>query len=263
MMEKRVAIVTGGTRGMGKDISVALAKTGEITVFAIYRSNKESALQTKTELQAIDPASDIIAGDVAKAADVKRMIEEVVQKCGRIDILVNNAGIFDFAFIEDLTEEYFDHVMNVNMKSQLLMMQAVLPYMKKQAYGRILNASSISGALADVGLVAYGASKAAVNMLTTIAAGEFAPYNITVNAYAPGIIYTDMTADMIRERGEQQAKQVALNRFGTGDEIASLIVYLVSEAAGYVTGEIIGMDGGFFKVQNPQRAHEYVQAKEN
>ncbi len=141
------------------------------------------------------------------------------------------------------------------------MMQAVLPYMKERSNGRILNASSISGGLADVGLFGYGVSKAGVNMLTKIGAAEYAPYGITVNAYAPGIIHTDMTDGMIRERGDKQAKQIALNRFGTCEEIASLIVYLASEQAGYITGEVIGVDGGFFKVQNPYRAHEYVQSK--
>ncbi len=121
-----------------------------------------------------------------------------------------------------------------------------------------MNASSISGDLADVGLVGYGASKAAVNMLTKITSAELAPYSITVNAYAPGIIYTDLTAGMIEERGHLQVKQIPLNRFGEGKEVAALIKFLASEDAGYITGEIIGIDGGMLKVQNPYRAHEYV-----
>ena len=129
------------------------------------------------------------------------MTERAVSKFGRIDILVNNAGIFDFAFVEDMDETLLDDMLRVNFKSQFLMIKACVKHMKKNKFGRILNASSISSGLADVGLVAYGASKAAVDMLTKICAAELAPYSITVNAYAPGIIHTDMTDGMIRERG--------------------------------------------------------------
>ncbi|MBC5648623.1 SDR family NAD(P)-dependent oxidoreductase [Christensenella tenuis] len=258
MSEQRVAIITGGTRGMGKSMSLALAERGDIVV-AVYRSNEQSALEVKEELQKLSPQSDVIQGDVSKKADVDRIVKTVGDRFGRIDILVNNAGIFDFAFLEDMTEDDLDRYMSINFKSQFLMTQAVIPYMKKNKYGRIVNASSISATLADVGLVGYGCSKAAVNMFTKIMAGELAPYDITVNAYAPGIIHTDMTDGMIRERGDVQVKQIALKRFGTGEEAAALVAFLSSPEAGYVTGEIIGVDGGFFKVQNPYRAHEYAE----
>jgi 3-oxoacyl-[acyl-carrier protein] reductase len=260
MADKRVAIVTGGTRGMGRSISVDLAKQG-IIVQAVYRSNEEAALETKKEISALSSGSDIIKADLGDPKTVKSAIEGIAQKLGRIDILVNNAGIFDFSFIEDMTEEYFDNVFNVNFKSQLRMIQAVIPYMKKQKYGRIINATSIAGRFSDVGLVAYGSSKAAINILTMIASAELAPYGITVNAYAPGIIHTDMTDAMIRERGDIQVKQISMNRFGTGEDAAALVSFLASEKAGYITGEIIGVDGGFFKVQNAYRAFEYVQGK--
>jgi 3-oxoacyl-[acyl-carrier protein] reductase len=143
------------------------------------------------------------------------------------------------------------------------MLQAVVPYMKKNSYGRIANASSISGRFADVGLVAYAASKAAVNLMTTIASAELAPYGITVNAYAPGIIHTGMTDAMIKERGDIQVQQISAHRFGNGDDVSALVGYLVSPEAGYVTGEVIGVDGGFFKVQNAYRAYEYAEGKKN
>ncbi len=258
MTEQRVAIITGGTRGMGKSMSIALAQRGDI-VIAVYRSNEQAALKVRDELQAFSPQSDILQGDVGKKADADRIVKTVGERFGRIDILINNAGIFGFAFLEDMTEDDLDRYMSINFKSQFLMTQAVLPYMKKNHYGRIVNASSISGTLADVGLIGYGCSKAAVNMFTKIMSGELAPYGITVNAYAPGIIHTDMTDGMIRERGDEQVKQIALKRFGTGEEAAALVAFLSSPEAGYVTGEIIGVDGGFFKVQNPYRAHEYAE----
>ncbi len=260
MNTKRVAIVTGGTRGMGEDISKALAKDGN-TVVAVYHSNEASAKKTLAELQAIEPSCTIIQGDVSIKADVDRIASTVAQQFGRIDILINNAGIFNFAFMDEMTEEYLDRIMNVNFKSQFLMTQAVAPYMKKNMYGRVVGASSISSSIADVGLIGYGCSKAAVDMFITIAAGELAPYNITVNAYAPGITHTDMTDAMIKERGTEQAKQIALNRFGSGEEVANLVAFLASEKASYVTGVIVPVDGGFFKVQNPYRAHEYAAQK--
>ena len=257
MSEQRVAIITGGTRGMGKSMSLALAERGDI-VIAVYRSDGKSAAQVKGELKKLSPKSDVIQGDVSKKADVERIVGTVGERFGRIDILVNNAGIFDFAFLEDMTEDDLDRYLSINFKSQFLMTQAAAPYMKKHQYGRIVNASSISATIADVGLVGYGCSKAAVNMFTKIMSAELAPYGITVNAYAPGIIHTDMTDGMIRERGDEQVKQIALKRFGTGEEAAALVAFLASPEAGYVTGEIIGVDGGFFKVQNPYRAREYA-----
>ena len=260
MMEKKVAIVTGGTRGMGEDISLDLAKNGYF-VLSVYRSNRERALSFLEKLQSISPESDIIQGDVSKQESVAKIVEYAIKKYGRIDVLINNAGIFDFKFIEDMTEEYLDNILSVNFKSQFLMTKACVPHMKKNAYGRIINASSISGTIADVGLVGYATSKASVNMFTVIAAAELAPYNITVNAYAPSIIHTDLTDEMIRERGDLQRKQIPLNRFGEGREVAALTSFLASPEASYITGEIIGVGGGFFKVQNPYRAHEYVQEK--
>jgi 3-oxoacyl-[acyl-carrier protein] reductase len=259
-MEKKVAIVTGGTRGMGQSISLRLAKEGNI-VIAVYRSHKESAEKTRKLLKEISPESDIHQCDITVESDATAMVDLIAKRYGRLDILVNNAGIFDFNFLEDMDGDYLQRVIDGNFKSQYYMMRAAVKHMKKHAYGRVANASSISGNFSDVGLIAYAASKASVNMMTKIGSAELAPYNITVNAYAPGIIHTDMTDAMIQERGEIQVKQISLNRFGNGDDVAALVSFLVSEEAGYVTGEIIGVDGGFFKVQNAYRAYEYAKER--
>lgn len=190
------------------------------------------------------------------------IVKSVYEKWGRIDVLVNNAGIFDFCYIEDMTEEYLDRIFGINFKGQFFMVKAVIPYMKQRKYGRIVNASSISGHFADCGLVGYGASKAAVDMLTKIGAGELGPYGITVNAYAPGIIHTDMTHEMITERGDEQVQDMCLQRFGTPEEAAALVCFLTSEQAGYITGEIIGVDGGMFKVQNAYLAYKKANGEE-
>lgn len=255
MNEKRVAIVTGGTRGIGQAISISFAKQ-DIVVYSIYQSNQKMADETEMELKQYSVESEVLKADISIKSEVDRVVSYIIEKQGRVDILVNNAGIFDFSFIEDMTEAMLDKFYAVNFKSQFFMTQACIAPMKKQKYGRIINASSISATIADVGLVAYGISKASINMFTKIAAAELAPYQITVNAYAPGITHTDLTDEMIRERGTEQAKQIALNRFGSCEEVAALVSFLASPQASYITGEVIGVDGGFFKVQNPYRAHQ-------
>lgn len=258
MKNKRVAIVTGGTRGMGQAISIELAKRGNI-VCAVYRSHEESAKYTLKEMKKYEQDCKIYQADVSKEEEVKKVVAKIGEEFGRIDILVNNAGIFDFRFIDEMDGEYLDRVLNTNFKSQFYMVQNVAEYMKRNEYGRIVNASSISGHFADCGLVAYAASKAGVDMLTKIGAAELGPYHITVNAYAPGIIHTDMTDAMIQERGDEQVKDLCLNRFGTGEDVAALVGFLTSPEGGYVTGEIIGIDGGMFKVQNTYLAYQHAK----
>lgn len=259
-MGKKIAIVTGGTRGMGQAISYGLAKAGNI-VCAVYRSDENSALETKEKLKQYDELNDVYQADVSKEDEVKRVVGEIGEKFGGVDILVNNAGIFSFNYIEDMDSAYLLNVFQTNFMSQFYMIQNTIPYMKEQRYGRIVNASSISGHFADCGLVAYAASKSAVDMMTKIGAGELGPYNITVNSYAPGIIHTDMTDAMIQERGDEQVQDMCLRRFGNGEDVAALVTFLASPEAGYVTGELIGIDGGMFKVQNAYLAYNKAKQK--
>ena len=255
---ERVAIVTGGTRGMGLAISKSLAEKG-VKVLAVYRSDVASAKDAENELKNISPDVEIMQADAGFQADAEKIATFAGERWDRIDILVNNAGIFDFAFLEEMTEEFFDRMYRNNLKSMVFMMKAVLPWMKKNNFGRIVNASSISGKLADVGLIAYACAKIGVDMLTRISAAELAPYGITVNAYAPGIIFTEMTREMIETRGDQQVKQIPASRFGKSEEVSGLVTFLCSEEAAYITGEIIGVDGGMMKVQNPYRAYEFAK----
>lgn len=258
MKKELTAVVTGGTRGIGLYISMELAKRNVI-VCAVYRSNQKAADEAQALLTNMNPKCGVFQADISLENDASSVINKITAEHGGIDILINNAGIFDFKYIEEMDESYIDNMLSCNFKSQIYMMQAVIPYMKQNRFGRIVNASSISGRFADVGLAAYAASKAAVNMMTVIGAAELAPYGITVNAYAPGIIHTDMTNDMIMQRGNEQLKDIAVHRFGQGKEVASLVAFLASEESGYITGEIIGVDGGMFKVQNAYRAHERAE----
>ena len=256
--QAKVAIVTGGTRGMGLAISESLARAG-LHVLAVYRSNGEEAGRAAAAFREKGLDLTVHQADVGIQAQARATAERAGTLWGRIDILINNAGIFDFCFLEEMSETFFDHMLQTNLKSMVFMMQAVIPWMKKNPGGRIVNATSISGSLADVGLAAYACSKAGVNLLTKVGAGELAPYGITVNAYAPGIIHTDMTDAMIRERGALQLRQIPAGTFGKSEDVAHLVSFLCSDQAAYITGEIIGVDGGMMKVQNPGRAYEYVQ----
>jgi 3-oxoacyl-[acyl-carrier protein] reductase len=258
----RVAIVTGGTRGIGLAITRSLAEKG-ISVLAVYRSHRAEAETAAALFREENQDVSIIQADLGIKAEAEKVAAFAGVRWGRIDILVNNAGIFDFCFLEEMTEEFFDQINRVNLKSMIFMIQAILPWMKRNHWGRIVNATSISGSLADVGLIAYACSKAGVNLLTRVSAGELSPYGITVNAYAPGIIHTDMTDAMIRQRGEGQLCQIPAGRFGNPEDAASLVRFLCSEEASYMTGEIIGVDGGMMKVQNPIRAYDFAKQFKN
>jgi 3-oxoacyl-[acyl-carrier protein] reductase len=254
MDAKRVAIVTGGSRGIGLGICEALVAEG-IAVAILYRGNDEAAREAAGSLKELGGTVLAVKADLAVAAEAARAVAAVVAEWGRIDILVNNAGVFQFAFLEDMDEEFLDSMIDSNLKSAIFMIKSALPWLKKSGQGRIVNASSISGKLADVGLIAYGCSKAGIDMLTRIAAAELAPFGITVNAYAPGIISTEMTREMIESRGKEQVKQIPAGKFGEPEDVARLVAFLCSVDSGYITGEIIGVDGGMLKVQNPARAH--------
>ena len=256
--EGRAAIVTGGTRGIGLGICKALAKE-KVNVFAVYRSDEAAAEEARDELQKLNAGYEICKGDVGNETDVNAIVEHVTAKWGGVDFLINNAGIFDFGFLDEMTGEFYDEIQRVNLKGTILMMQAVLPHMKKSRFGRIINASSISGHFADAGLIAYACSKAGVDIATRIASVELGPYGITVNAFAPGIIESDMTRPMIEERGHLQVRQIPAGYFGKPKDVAGLVLFLCSEEASYITGEIIGVDGGMMKVQNPYRAIERAE----
>jgi 3-oxoacyl-[acyl-carrier protein] reductase len=256
----RIAVVTGGTRGIGLGICKALAR--ERTRLAlVYRADETSAESARSELEAAGSEVILIRADLSADGEAQKAVERVAAEWGALDILVNNAGAFRFAFLEEMDDDFLESLMAVNFKSMVRMIRSSLPLLKKSPHGRIVNASSISGRLADVGLIAYGCSKAGVDMMTRIAAAELAPWGITVNAYSPGIIATEMTRGMIAERGEVQVKQIPAGRFGAADDVGELVRFLCSPAAAYITGEIIGVDGGMFKVQNPFRAAEFARAR--
>ncbi|MCD6317548.1 3-oxoacyl-ACP reductase FabG [Candidatus Aerophobetes bacterium] len=252
-----VAIVTGGSRGIGAAICEKLAQGG-IQVVINYVKNAKAAQAVVEKIREKGGNAFSFCCDVSDFSQVERMMQETSKRFGRIDILINNAGIFPQAFVEEVTPEEWKKAIEINLIGTFNCSKAVIPYLKKQGKGKIINCSTISANLPDVGISAYAASKAAINNFTKILAAELAPYNITVNAYAPGIIETDMTRDMIVNRGDKQLKQIPLKRFGKPEEVANLVAFLVSSEADYITGAIIPIDGGMLIVQNPWRAKEII-----
>ncbi len=246
--QQRVAIVTGGARGIGLGISRALAASGK-RLAIVYHRNRENAEAAREELSSQTEVM-LIQADVGDSEACPRVVAGVEEKWGRVDVLVNNAGVFDYKKLEDMDLSFFEHINKTNLYSALFMSKAVIPVMKRQRFGRIINASSISGRLADIGLIAYGCSKAGIDIMTRVLAGELGGWGITVNAYAPGIIDTDMTAGVIRERGGEKLGFIPAGYFGEVGDVGCLVAFLASDGARYVTGEVIGVDGGMFKVQS-------------
>lgn len=239
----QIAIVTGGGNGIGKAIALSLARAGGRV--AVWDVNEGNAVNTATEIEACAEGAIASRVDVSCGRDVKTATDRVLERWGRIDILVNNAGICDVTPIEKITEEQWDRIMSVNLKGTFLCSQAVMPTMQKQKGGRIINMGSISGKIGGIAAGAhYAASKAAVICFTKSLARAMAPYNVTVNAIAPGVIETDMTHAITGGDWDSYLSTIPLKRLGTVKDIANVVRFLASDDAAYLTGEIIDVNGG-------------------
>ena len=238
-LNKRVALITGGSRGIGKAVASSLAAAGA-AVAVNYRERRDEAASVVAAIQRSGGRGIAIAADVSIAEAVRRMVGEVETQLGPIDILVNNAGMAAARGLDDITEGDFDRMLAVNLKSAFLCTQAVLPGMRARRWGRIVNISSI-GARVGAGTVsvAYGASKAGLEGLTRAYALRLAPEGVTVNAVAPGLVDTEMGRPLI-EAGV--TARIPVGRPGTGDEIAQAVMLLVGDA--YITGQTLAVNGG-------------------
>jgi 3-oxoacyl-[acyl-carrier protein] reductase len=244
MPKNKVAIVTGASRGIGKSISLALAKQGAKIVAVDISANGMDELLA--EIKALGSEGIAVAGNVTVAADTERMIDEAVAAYGRVDILVNNAGITRDGLLLRMKEEDWDAVLSVNLKGAFLCTKAASKVMTKQRYGRIINIASVVGQMGNAGQANYCASKAGLMGLTRSNARELAKRNVTVNAVAPGFIVSDMTEALPDQVKEAMAAQIPLERFGTADDIANAVIFLASEASGYVTGQVLAVNGGMY-----------------
>ena len=239
----KCALVTGASRGIGRAIAVALASAGA-DVAINYAGNEEAAKQTEEACAAHGVNTMVIKADVANAEECKAMIDQVKEHFGKIDILVNNAGITKDKLMIGMSEADFMDVINTNLKGSFLCMQMVSKLMIKQRYGRIINLSSVVGLHGNAGQVNYAASKAGVIGMTKSAAKELASRNITVNAVAPGMIETDMTAVIPEKAKEAMMATIPAGRAGKPEEIATVVAFLASEESAYITGQVISVDGG-------------------
>ncbi|HSB42756.1 MAG TPA: 3-oxoacyl-[acyl-carrier-protein] reductase [Methylomirabilota bacterium] len=240
----KVAIVTGGSRGIGLAIARLLAEDGaSVVVSGRDAARLDAAVK---ELEALGAPALGVAADAAKREDVERLIEAARERFGRIDVVVNNAGMTRDQLLVRMKDDDWDQVLDTNLRGVFLMTRAAAKVMMRQKSGRIINISSTAGAMGNPGQVNYSAAKAGVIGLTKAAARELAHWNILVNAVAPGLIETDMTATISAEARESLIQQVPLKRSGQVREVAEVVRFLAGDGASYITGQTIHVNGGLY-----------------
>lgn len=253
-LSNKVALVTGSSRGIGRAIAVAMAEAGA-DVAVHYATKRELAEQLAEEIVALGRRAIVVGGDVASHSVVENMVKRTEAELGPIDILVNNAAAFlENVPIWDITEEQWDRVFAVNVKGPLFAMQLVLPSMKKRKTGVIINISTLGADVVMGGFGAYISSKGALNTMTRASALELAPWNIRVNAISPGHIDTQENIEWVTSDPEREKRfraRIALGRLGKRDEIGKTAVFLASDGAGYITGQVLQLDGGIMIWQGP------------
>ncbi|MCL5264562.1 MAG: 3-oxoacyl-[acyl-carrier-protein] reductase [Chloroflexi bacterium] len=242
-MQDHVALVTGASRGIGRATAIRLAEAGA-RVGVNYNSSPNAAAEVVETIRSRGGQAITLPGDVSSPEAVQAMVASLVESFGKIDILVNNAGIIRDTLLLRMSEADWDAVLNTNLKSAFTCTKAVVRYMMKQRWGRIVNVSSVSGILGNPGQANYSSAKAGLIAFTKTVAREFASRGITANAVAPGFIATDITSGLSRDTKDSLIKQIPLERFGKAEEVAELIAFLASDRAAYITGQVIPIDGG-------------------
>lgn len=239
----KVALITGGTRGIGKEIAYTLAEEN-YDIIINYRTENEELMKLKKEIEQKRVRCLLLKGDVSNFEDCKKLVEEAINRMNHIDVLVNNAGITKDMLLMRMKPEDFNEVINVNLIGTFNMTKNVINYMMKERKGRIINISSVVGISGNAGQTNYSASKAGIIGFTKSLAKEVASRNILVNAIAPGFIQTDMTNILKENVKDEIAKTIPLKRMGTAKDVANVVKFLVSEDSSYITGQVIQVDGG-------------------
>jgi len=242
-LSNRVAVVTGSGRGIGRAISLKLAEVGA-TVVVNDIGEASPVDSVAEEIKAMGGQSLAVLADVSQAQDVARLVETIVSTFGKVDILVNNAGISRDQLIIRMSDEDWDKVLSVNLRSVFLCARAVLKHMIKQRWGRIISIASIVGLVGNPGQANYASAKAGIIGLTRTVAKEVASRGITANAIAPGFIDTEMTQRLEEDWKQQLKKQIPLGYFGSPRDVAEAVAFLASEEARYITGQVLSVDGG-------------------
>ncbi len=243
--DKRTILVTGGSRGIGRGICLAFARSGNHIYFN-YSSAGEAAAQTEKLVAEAGGTATGIQVNVASEKEVMDFVARALDETGRVDVLVNNAGITRDGLIVRMKEADWEAVLNVNLKGAFFCTKAVTKPMMKQRYGRIINVSSVVGVSGNPGQANYVASKAGIIGLTKGVARELASRGITANVVAPGFIETDMTADLPDKAKDAMLSQIPLGRAGTSEDIAAAVVFLASDQAAYITGQVLHVSGGMY-----------------
>ncbi len=246
ILEGKTALITGGSRGIGRAIALGFAQTGANVAFSDLKYDENAAALEK-ELQSLGVKAKAYASDAGSFSESDKLVSDVIEDFGNIDILVNNAGITKDTLLMRMTEEMWDAVIQVNLKSAFNLTKAVQKYMLKQRSGSIINMSSIVGLGGNAGQANYAASKAGMIAFTKSVAQEIGARNIRVNAIAPGFIETEMTAKLPEEVKKEWAEKIPLKRAGTPDDVANMAIFLASDMASYVTGQVITVCGGMNK----------------
>ena len=244
MLNDKVAIVTGASRGIGRTLALEMARAGADLV--VCARSEEALKELVAEITELGRKALAVAVDVGLTVDVERLIAEALASFGRIDILVNNAGITRDGLLLRMKDEDWDAVLDTNLKSAFLLTRAVAKTMTKQRSGRIINISSVVGEMGNPGQANYCASKAGLIGLTKSVARELARRNVTVNAVTPGFVETDMTAELGEKAREELTAQIPLGRLGQTEDIAHAVIFLASDQAGYITGQVLGVNGGMY-----------------
>ena len=242
-MAGKIALVTGSGQGIGRAVALRLAQDGA-DIIINYRSNGDGAAEAKTAIEAVGRRCVTIQADVSREEDVTRLFAEAAMSLGPISILVNNAGTTRDKLILQMSATDFDHIIASNLRSAFLCTKAVLRGMMKARWGRIVNITSAAGLLGPAGQANYAASKAGIIALTLSTAREMASRNITANAVAPGYIPTELTSTLTEQQQKFLIDAAPLGRPGTKEEIAAAVAFLCSLEAGYITGQVISVDGG-------------------
>ena len=238
-----MALITGGTRGIGREIAKKFAKEG-CNLVLNYVSDNTDVEKIKSEFNEYGIDVLVLKADVSVFSDCENLVKEAIEKFGKIDILVNNAGITKDTLIAMMKEDAFDKVIDVNLKGTFNVTKNVVPYMMKKRNGNIINISSVVGVVGNAGQSNYAASKAGIIGFTKSLAKELAPRNIRVNAVAPGFIDTDMTSVLSDKVKENINLQIPLKRMGKAEEVANVVSFLANDESSYITGQVINVDGG-------------------